>query len=194
MSLLKSPWVLHFSCTSCNGCDIEVLASLTPLYDIERFGILNKGNPKFADVLLVTGAVNPRSERALKNLYEQMPEPKAVIVIGSCGATGGVFHDCYNIRGGVDTAIPVDVYVPGCPARPEAIIDGVVKALGLVKEKLAAAASGAASAPPAPPEKGDDEGEAPAGAVHKEKASAGAIDKAATEKAPPAKSEGGEAR
>jgi len=136
MSILKSPWVVHFSCTSCNGCDIEVLASLTPRYDVERFGIVNKGNPKFADVLVITGAVNPRSEKAVKNLYDQIPDPKAVIVVGSCGSTGGVFHDCYNIRGGVDMAIPVDVYVPGCPARPEAIIDGVVKALGIVKAKL----------------------------------------------------------
>ena len=136
MSILKSPWVVHFSCTSCNGCDIEVLASLTPRYDVERFGIVNKGNPKFADVLVITGSVNPRSEKAVKNLYDQIPEPKAVIVVGSCGSTGGVFHDCYNIRGGVDMAIPVDVYVPGCPARPEAIIDGVVKALGIVKAKL----------------------------------------------------------
>jgi ech hydrogenase subunit C len=156
MTLLKSPWVLHFSCTSCNGCDIEVLAALTPRYDLERFGILNKGNPKFADVLLITGAVNPRTEKAVKNLYGQIPEPKAVIVVGSCGSTGGVFHDCYNIRGGVDTAIPVDVYVPGCPARPEAIIDGVVKALGLVKAKLEAAENGGTPPGPAQPPAEED--------------------------------------
>lgn len=136
MSLLKSPWILHFSCSSCNGCDIEVLAALTPRYDVERFGILNKGNPKFADVLVVSGAVNPRSAEALMNLYEQMAEPKAVIVVGSCGSTGGVFHDCYNVYGGIDRVIPVDVYVPGCPPRPEAIIDGVIKALDIVKKKL----------------------------------------------------------
>jgi ech hydrogenase subunit C len=147
MSLLKSPWVMHFCCSSCNGCDIEVLASLTPRYDVERFGIVNKGNPRFADVLLVTGAVNPRTAKALKNLYDQIPEPKAVIVIGSCGSTGGVFHDCYNIKGGVDTVIPVDVYVPGCPARPEAIIDGAVKALGIVKAKLEHATSAPATKP-----------------------------------------------
>jgi ech hydrogenase subunit C len=87
-------------------------------------------------VLVITGAVNPRSEKAVKNLFDQIPDPKAVVVVGSCGSTGGVFHDCYNIRGGVDMALPVDVYVPGCPARPEAIIDGVVKALGIVKTKL----------------------------------------------------------
>jgi len=179
MTLFKSPWVVHFSCTSCNGCDIEVLAALTPRYDVERFGILNKGNPRFADVLVITGAVNPRSEKAVKNLYDQIADPKAVIVIGSCGSTGGVFHDCYNIRGGVDTAIPVDVYVPGCPARPEAIIDGVVKALGVVKAKLEAAGKGEASpAPPAP----------------KKVEEVMAEEEAAEAKAPPEEAKGGEDR
>jgi len=151
VSILKSPWVVHFSCTSCNGCDIEVLAALTPRYDLERFGILNKGNPKFADVLVITGAVNPRSEKAARNIYDQIPEPKAVVVVGSCGSTGGVFHDCYNIRGGVDMVLPVDVYVPGCPARPEAIIDGVVKALGIVKSKLEGTFEAETPEPLAPP-------------------------------------------
>ena len=145
MSILKSPWVVHFCSSSCNGCDIEVLAALTPRYDLERFGILNKGNPKFADVLLATGTVNPRTAKSLKNIYDQMPDPKVVICIGSCGATGGVFQDCYNIQGGVDTVVPVAVYVPGCPARPEAIIDGVVKALGIVKAQLEAAERGEAT-------------------------------------------------
>ncbi|MBI9081019.1 MAG: NADH-quinone oxidoreductase subunit B family protein [Pseudodesulfovibrio sp.] len=130
-SRAKSPWIMHFDCGSCNGCDIEVLACLTPLYDVERFGIINVGNPKHADVLLVTGTVNHRNKKVLKNLYDQMPEPKAVIAIGACGNTGGVFREAYNVVGGVDKIIPVDVYVPGCPAKPEAIIDGVV--LGLAK-------------------------------------------------------------
>lgn len=134
-SRLKSPWVLHYDCSSCNGCDIEILASLTPVYDIERFGIINTGNPKHADVLLVTGGVNRRNARVLKNLYNQMPEPKVVVAVGSCACTGGVFHNCYNILGGVDQVIPVDVYVPGCAARPEAIIDGVVLGLQKLKEK-----------------------------------------------------------
>lgn len=128
-SRLKSPWLLHYDCSSCNGCDIEILACLTPYYDIERFGILNKGNPKHADALIVTGSVNHKNKYVLKELYEQIPNPKVVIVIGACGSTGGVFHNCYNVLGGVDKVIPVDVYVPGCPARPEAIIDGVVFAL-----------------------------------------------------------------
>lgn len=131
---IKSPWLLHFDCGSCNGCDIEILAALTPLYDVERFGIVNMGNPKHADVLLVTGPANHRNHRVLRNLYEQMPNPKLVIVVGTCGCTGGVFYNCPNILGGVDKVIPVDIYVPGCAVRPEAIIDAVVLALGKLKE------------------------------------------------------------
>lgn len=124
----KSPWVLHYDCTSCNGCDIETIACLTPLYDAERFGVINVGNPKHADVLVVTGSVNKRNERVLKNLYEQMAEPKAVVAVGACACTGGLFAECYNVKGGIDKVIPVDVYVPGCSAKPEAIIDGILKA------------------------------------------------------------------
>ncbi len=126
---IKSPWILHFDNSSCNGCDIEVLASLTPVYDIERFGAVNMGNPKHADVMLITGPVNRKTARVLKNLYDQIPNPKIVIAVGTCALSGGVFHNCYNICGGVDKIIPVDVYVPGCAVRPEAIIDGVVMAL-----------------------------------------------------------------
>ncbi len=134
---VKSPWLLHFDCGSCNGCDIEVLACLTPVYDIERFGIINVGNPFHADILLVTGTVNHRNKKVLKNLYDQMPDPKLVVAIGSCGLSGGIFRDAYNVLGGVDKVIPVDVYVPGCPAKPEAIIDGVVMALSKLAEKTA---------------------------------------------------------
>ena len=131
----RSPWVFHYDGSSCNGCDIEVLACLTPLYDLERFGILNAGNPKHADILLITGGVNTQNESVIRNIYEQMPAPKVVVAIGVCAATGGIFADCYNLRGGVDKVIPVDVYVPGCAARPEAIIDGVVKSLAILEEK-----------------------------------------------------------
>lgn len=131
----KSPWILHYDGTSCNGCDIEVLACLTPLYDVERFGMINTGNPKHADVLLITGSVNEQSIPVIKQLYEQMPDPKVVVAVGICAATGGIFADCYNVVGGVDKVLPVDVYVPGCAARPEAIIDGVVKAVGILGEK-----------------------------------------------------------
>jgi len=126
---LKSLWVMHFDCGGCNGCDIEVLAALTPKFDVERFGIINIGDPKQADVMVVTGPANRRNQRVLRNLYEQIPEPKLVIAVGTCACSGGIFHNCPNILGGVDKVVPVDVYVPGCAARPEQIIDGVVLAI-----------------------------------------------------------------
>ncbi|MDD4004410.1 MAG: NADH-quinone oxidoreductase subunit B family protein [Elusimicrobiaceae bacterium] len=138
----KSPWLIHYDGSSCNGCDIEVLACLTPLYDIERFGIINTGNPKHADIFLVTGSVNHQNEHIVKNIYEQMPGPKVVVAVGICAATGGIFAECYNVKGGVDKVIPVDVYVPGCAARPEAIIDGVVKGLGVLDARIKAAKAG----------------------------------------------------
>ena len=129
----KSPWILHYDASSCNGCDIEVLACLTPLFDVERFGAVSVGNPKHADLLLITGGVNAQTMPVVKQLYEQMPSPKAVVAVGACACTGGIFRECYNMIGGADEAIPVDVYVSGCAARPEAIIDGVVKALDKLK-------------------------------------------------------------
>jgi ech hydrogenase subunit C len=126
---------MHYDASSCNGCDIETLACLTPIYDVERLGVINTGNPKHADIFLVTGAVNEQSKDVIRNIYHQLPEPKVVVAVGICASTGGIFRDCYNICGGVDTVIPVDVYVPGCAARPEAIIDGVVKAIGVLDEK-----------------------------------------------------------
>ena len=134
-SMKKSPWIVHFDCNSCNGCDIETLACLTPLYDVERFGIVNVGNPKHADILVVTGSVNNRNVRVLKNLYDQIPSPKAVVAVGACACSGGIFRECYNVLGGIDKVIPVDVYVPGCPTRPEVIIDGIVLALTKLEEK-----------------------------------------------------------
>ena len=134
-NFIKSPWLLHYDGSSCNGCDIEVLACLTPMYDIERFGIINTGNPKHADVFLITGSVNSQNIDIVRNIYAQIPDPKVVVAIGICACTGGVFAECYNVEGGVDKVIPVDVYVQGCAARPEAIIDGVVKSLGILEEK-----------------------------------------------------------
>ena len=133
--LSRSPWIMHYDAASCNGCDIEVLACLTPVYDVERLGVINTGNPKHADILLITGGVNNKCEKVVKQLYEQMPNPKGVVAVGICACNGGVFKDTYNIKGGVDTVIPVDIYVPGCAARPESIIDGVVKAVKLLEEK-----------------------------------------------------------
>jgi len=133
--LKRSPWIIHYDASSCNGCDIEVLACLTPVYDVERFGILNTGNPKHADIFVITGGVNELNKKVVANIYEQMPDPKVVVAVGICACSGGVFRECYNIAGGVHTVIPVDVYVPGCAARPESIIDGIVQALTILEEK-----------------------------------------------------------
>lgn len=131
----KSPWLLHYDGSSCNGCDIEVLASLTPIYDAERFGVINTGDPLQADIFLVTGGINHQCQGVVKQLYDQMPNPKVVVAVGICACTGGVFKETYNILGGVDTTIPVDVYVPGCAARPQAIIDGIVKGIDLFQRR-----------------------------------------------------------
>jgi NADH-quinone oxidoreductase B subunit len=129
-----SPWAVHFNSGSCNGCDIEILAVLTPRYDLERLGVKLQGSPRHADVLIVTGPVTRQARDRLLRIYEQMPVPKHVVVVGSCGISGGVFGGCYNCLGGVDQVIPVDAYIPGCPPRPQAIIDGLVKLLSGAKE------------------------------------------------------------
>jgi NADH-quinone oxidoreductase B subunit len=125
----KSPWVLHYNSGGCNGCDIEILDLLTPRYDVERLGILAEASPRHADILLCTGPVTRQSRDRLRRIHAQMPEPKWVVAVGTCSCSGGVFHGGYNIMGGVDQVLPVDLYVPGCPCRPEAIITGLAKLL-----------------------------------------------------------------
>ena len=127
--LPRSIWVFLCNSGSCNGCDIEIVATLTPRYDIERFGMKLVGSPRHADALLVTGPVTKYMTERLKHIYDQMPDPKVVIVVGNCGSSGDVFYKSYNLDGPVDQVLPVDVYVHGCPPRPEAIIEGVAKAV-----------------------------------------------------------------
>ena len=124
----RALWVYHLNTGSCNGCDIEILAALTPRYDVERFGIMLVGTPRHADVLLATGPVTNQMVSRVKRIFEQTPDPKMVMVVGACGIEGGVFHESYNLAGPIDQIIPVNVYVPGCPPRPEAIIEAVAKA------------------------------------------------------------------
>ena len=126
---LNSIWALHFNSGSCNGCDIEILATLTPKYDVERFGIRLQGSPRHADVLIATGPVTRQARERLLRIYEQMPAPKFVVAVGGCSISGGAFESCYNVLGGLDQVIPVDVYIPGCPPRPEAIVDGIIQLL-----------------------------------------------------------------
>ena len=132
---IKSPWILHFNTGACNACDIEIIAALTPRYDLERFGVQLKGTPRHADVLVCSGPVTKQIKSRLKRIYEQMPEPKFVVAVGTCACSGGVFDGCYNVESGINEVIPVSAYIPGCPASPKAIIDGVVKLLGSLEEK-----------------------------------------------------------
>jgi NADH-quinone oxidoreductase B subunit len=135
-SRVRSPWLLHFNTGGCNGCDIEVLAVLTPRYDLERFGCLLKGSPRHADVMVVTGPVTRQVRDRLIRVYEQMPEPKFVVAVGACACSGGVFRGCYNVYPGLDAVLPVDAYIPGCPPKPEAIINGVVALLAKLGGRL----------------------------------------------------------
>ncbi len=131
---IKSPWVLHFNSGACNACDIEILASLMPHYDLERFGVLLKATPRHADVLICSGPVTLQTAARLKKIYAQMAEPKFVVAVGTCACSGGAFRGCYNVLEGVDQAIPVSAYIPGCPVKPEAIIDGVAKLLAKLEQ------------------------------------------------------------
>ena len=126
----KSPWILHLNSGACNACDIEIVAALTPRFDVERFGILLKATPRHADVIIATGPVTRQIRDRIIRIYDQTPNPKFVIAVGACAMSGCVYRGAYNIMGGLDQVIPVDMYVPGCPARPDAIVDGVVKLLG----------------------------------------------------------------
>ena len=128
-----SPWLVHFNTGACNGCDIEVLAALTPHYDPERFGIKLAPSIRHGDILVVTGAVTKKAGERLKRLYEQMPNPKFVVAVGACAISGGVFAGSYSVIGGADKVVPVDMYIPGCPPRPEAILHGIVELLGKLK-------------------------------------------------------------
>ena len=133
MGFKKSPWVFHLGASACNNCDIEILDTLTPKFDIERFGMVLCGSPRHADVLLVSGIVNRQSIAQFKRAYDQVPKPKLVVAVGVCACTANMFRDSYNFVKPMDEIIPVDVYVPGCPPKPEAIIAGIIKALEKIK-------------------------------------------------------------
>jgi len=133
--LTRSLFVFHAACSTCNNCDIELLAALTPRYDLERFGIVLVGSPRHADVLLVTGAINKKVESRLRTLYEQTAKPCFVVAVGGCASSEILFRDSYNTCGPADKIIPVDVYVPGCPPRPQAIISGIMKLVEKVNKK-----------------------------------------------------------
>ncbi len=125
----KSPWVFHLSAGSCNNCDIEILDCLTPRYDVERFGILLVGSIRHADILLVTGAVNRKVAPRIRELYDMAPRPCLVVACGTCACGQHMFKESYHTMEPLDAHVPVSVYVPGCPPKPEALISGIVRAL-----------------------------------------------------------------
>jgi len=129
-SRIKSPWILHLNSGGCNACDIEIIDALTPRFDLERFGVLLKATPRHADVIICTGPVTRQVKDRLLRIYEQVPDPKFVVAVGACAMSGCVYRGGYNVLGGIDQIIPVDAYIPGCPVRPDAVLDGVVKLLG----------------------------------------------------------------
>lgn len=134
ISRQKSPWVYHINSGSCNGCDIEIGPCFCPRYDVEQMGVILEGSPKHADILLITGPMTLRTCEAVWDIYAQMPEPKAVIAIGSCPATGNVFAGSPTVLGSVEPRIPVDIYVPGCPPRPQTIMEAIRQAAQLLAE------------------------------------------------------------
>ena len=130
--LAKSLWVFHISGSPCNNCDIEILELLTPKYDIERLGIKLVGSIRHADVLLLSGVINDKVAPKIKKIYEQAPKPIFVVAFGTCPASGCMFKDSYNKSQNVDDVIPIDMYIQGCPPKPEAMIAGVAKLMGVL--------------------------------------------------------------
>jgi len=133
-TLGRSLHVRHLDAGSCNGCDWEIAALLNPYHDVQRLGIDFVASPRHADLLLVTGIMTRNLEEAARRTYEAMPEPRLVVALGACAISGGVFAGSYAGRDGVGEVLPVDVFVPGCPPRPEAIIEGLLVAVGRLGE------------------------------------------------------------
>ncbi|MFD3157441.1 NADH-quinone oxidoreductase subunit B family protein [Haloimpatiens sp. FM7330] len=134
-SRVKSPWIYHLNTGSCNGCDIELVSLLGPRYDVERLGVKLTGTPRHADIVVVTGPVTAQSKDRMLRVLSQVPEPRVIVAVGSCPASGNVFKESYSVVGPLDKWVHVDVQVGGCAAKPEAIIDGILKGVEILKEK-----------------------------------------------------------
>lgn len=135
-NIKRSAYVYRVDCGGCNGCEIEIFAALTPIFDAERFGIKVVPSPRHADILLFTGAVTRSMRMPALRAWESAPDPKICISYGACGNSGGIFHDLYCVWGGTDKIVPVDVYIPGCPPTPAATLYGFAMALGLLEQKI----------------------------------------------------------
>jgi membrane-bound hydrogenase subunit mbhJ len=134
ISFRKSPWIYRLNGGSCNGCDIEIAPCFCPRYDAEQIGAVLQGSPKHADILLITGPITLRTRDLIKDVYEQIPCPKAVIAVGSCPASGNVFSGSPTIVGSAEKIVPVDLFVPGCPPRPQAIMGAIQTAAEMLEK------------------------------------------------------------
>ena len=134
-SISKSPWIYHINSGSCNGCDIELVAVLTPRYDAERFGFKLAGTPRHADIVVVSGPITSQSKERLVRTLAQVPEPYCVVSLGSCPKSGNVFKGSYSVEAPLDNYVHVDVSVAGCTPKPEAVMEGLYKAAQILQEK-----------------------------------------------------------
>ena len=135
-NIKRSAYVYRVDCGGCNGCEIEIFAAITPLFDAERFGIKVVPSPRHADILIFTGAVTRAMRVPALRAFHATPDPKICVSLGACGCGGGIFHDLYCVWGGSDKIVPIDVYIPGCPPTPASIVHGFAVALGLLGQKL----------------------------------------------------------
>lgn len=139
-TLGRSLHIRHLDAGSCNGCDWEIAALLNPYHDLQRLGIDIVASPRHADLLLVTGIMTRNLEAAARLTYEAMPQPALVVAVGACAISGNVFAGTYAGRSGIGDVLPVDVWIPGCPPRPEALIEGLLVAVGRLPGRAGARA------------------------------------------------------
>ena len=134
---VRSPWIYRINAGSCNGCDVEcATTALIPRYDVERLGCQYCGSPRHADIVLITGPLTARVKDKVLRVWNEIPEPKVTVAVGICPISGGVFREGYSIEGPVDRYLPIDVNVPGCPPRPQAIMEGVLEAVAIWRERM----------------------------------------------------------
>ena len=133
--MTKSPWIYHVNTGSCNGCDIELVAVLTPRYDAERFGFKLAGSPRHADIVVISGPVTSQSKDRLERILSQVPEPRCIVTLGSCPQSGNVFKGSYSVEAPVEKFVNVDVAIAGCTVKPEAVIEGLYTAAAMLEKK-----------------------------------------------------------
>jgi membrane-bound hydrogenase subunit mbhJ len=134
---VRSPWIYRINAGSCNGCDVEcATTALIPRYDVERLGCQYCGSPRHADIVLITGPLTTRIKDDVLRVFAEIPDPKVTVAVGVCPISGGIFRDSYAVHAPVDQYLPVDVNVPGCPPRPQAIIEGIAQAIAIWRERI----------------------------------------------------------